>query len=620
VQVGGRDLRAVLYVTTDSSGNLEVRLDDLDDGIAGLIGGNVAFGGSRFTFEILSVAGVYSGSISADRNSINGNWTKDGFTRPLVFTRHMSGRLPTMAPTPTPEAAMPPIAVKHLTATLDRELAPVLERGLLSPRSGGGLVVGVLDHGQRLVVAYGTAKPDSIFEIGSITKTFTGLLLAQMAVQKKVRLDEPLRALLPADWLPPAKGPEITLLDLATQHSGLPLNPSNLEPAPKGYSDYTVSQLRKFIRRRGLAKPANAEFHYSNIGFALLGYSLSLRAGVPYGQLVVSEVTGPLHMNDTVIDLSPEQRKRLIQGFNATFDPVDPRGLGLFAGAGALKSTAADLLTYMEASLHPEKYACGAVPGSPAATLPAAIALDHVLRADMWGDLKIALAWWCNWLIRSSYSHGGATIGYTAQVVFDPPNDRAIVVLYNRRDSNTVLPFDERVVENLNELMEGKPSISLDVLSEDERLALDPHTFSDRSIKGSYDCRLAAIPLAASARDPFNIAAIGEVHLVADGKGSLTEGAMTYRLAPPQDLACKVKLESGSYSIGADGTGTETETWKLNAEESPRACFQFFSPARPPVALDARIKTAATDGQSFYSTAIAPFAMLNKVCQRGGTR
>jgi D-alanyl-D-alanine-carboxypeptidase/D-alanyl-D-alanine-endopeptidase len=140
--------------------------------------------------------------------------------------------------------------------------------------------------------------------------------------------------------------------------------------------------------------PPNPEFRYSNLGFELLGYGLSLRAGLPYEDLVSEEIAGPLHMTDTFVSLSPEQRGRLIQGYDAEFRAVRAWDWNAdFGGSGALKSTGADLLTYLDANLHPEKYAAGAAAGSSAATLPRAFAIDHELRADAPTLGKIALAW-----------------------------------------------------------------------------------------------------------------------------------------------------------------------------------------------------------------------------------
>jgi len=176
------------------------------------------------------------------------------------------------------------------------------------------------------VCTYGTANAGSIFEIGSITKTFTGLVLAQMAVQGKIRLDEPVRELLPAGTMRKPAGQEITLLDLATHRSGLPPMPDNINPAgtPNPGADYHARDLYDFLARRGVAKPANASFLYSNLGFGLLGQALANRAGMTYPNLGSEEITGPLGMRHTPLSLSHEQQNRMIQPYDTRQRPARP--------------------------------------------------------------------------------------------------------------------------------------------------------------------------------------------------------------------------------------------------------------------------------------------------------
>ena len=614
--VEGGSLRLALHVTTHAAGKLSVTLDSLDQHAMGLQGSDALLKGNSFSFKIPTVSGTYAGMLDDDGQNIRGTWNQGGGPLPLVFARQNGGPAPTAMPTPSPAPAMPPVALDNLKPILDRELAPVLAHGLLSKASGGGLVIGVIEHGQRRIFAYGTAKPDSIFEIGSITKTFTGLVLAQMVVQNKLTLDTPIRTLLPTGFVAKPEGAEITLADLATQHSGLPRMPDNFKPKDpvNPYPDYHPAQLHEFLARRGVAKPADAGYLYSNLGFGLLGYGLSLRAGIPYGQLVSTEVLGPMHMSDTGVELSPAQRSRLIQGYDMNFDPIGAWDFDVFAGAGAIKSTAADMLTYLDANLHPDKYAAGAAADSPAATLPAAVALDHQVRATVNATGKIALAWGVN--PNGTYSHEGGTGGYRSLAAFDPAQDRAIVVLYNRENTDPAAPqLVERVAENISELITGKPSIPLDFVSEQERLALAPMTFNDGSIKGPYHCALTAFPLPATIKDPFKVAATGDIHAVADGQGNLSQGTWVHRIATPGlELTCKLKMVSGSYSVTPDGTGTERSSWKLVTEESPRGCFQFFSPARPPVTTDSEL-IVANPGKTFYSTSINRFAVLSTACQ-----
>ncbi|NJO13680.1 MAG: serine hydrolase [Gammaproteobacteria bacterium] len=115
-----------------------------------------------------------------------------------------------------------PVSAASMESVLRRDLDQTLDGGVLSASSPIGVAMGVVRNGDRRVFAFGNAAPDGIFEIGSITKTFTGLLLALAIEQQAVQADTPLRELLPQGAVvQPANGSEITLLDLVTQHSGL---------------------------------------------------------------------------------------------------------------------------------------------------------------------------------------------------------------------------------------------------------------------------------------------------------------------------------------------------------------------------------------------------------------
>ena len=214
---------------------------------------------------------------------------------------------------------------------------------------------------------------------------------------EKSSLDEPLRPILFPDIADGPHETQITLLDLATHRSGLPSVPDNLVPKDPATHFLTTiaSRFIDFLARHGTAKPPDAKYLYSSMGIGLLGYARPQRAGVPYSQLIRAEITGPLRMNDTVFALSPEQERRLLQGHGDSLEPVDAgfREGGIFAGAIGAKSTAEDLLTWLDANLHPERYVAGAAPGSPGATLPAAFAIDHQLRGTVKPNTEVAFSW-----------------------------------------------------------------------------------------------------------------------------------------------------------------------------------------------------------------------------------
>jgi serine-type D-Ala-D-Ala carboxypeptidase/endopeptidase len=460
---GAGKLPVVLTISKSSDGKYAGIFESVAQG-AKLSMDNITLEGTSVRFELKDFGGVYQGTLNKEGSVMTGTWTQTAAPAPQPLTFIWQSAAPAKPPAPTLTPAGPPVALADLKPILDREFAPVLDHGVLAKSTGGGIVIGVYDHGQTRVFSYGTAQPDSIFEIGSITKTFTGLILAQMVEQKKVALDDPVRTLLPAGTVAKPDGPEITLVDIATQHSGLPRSPDNFHPtnASNPYADYHAAQLYEFLEKHGVARPQDPGFLYSNLGFGLLGHALSLRAGVPYDQLLKTEITGPLHMNDTVVTLSPSQQQRLIQGHDAANHPVGRWDLAdAFAGAGALTSTAADMLKYLEANLHPEKLGAGAPAGSPSATLPAALELDHQTRASGIGELKIALAWLCNDANHGCF-HDGGTGGYASFVSFMPNDDRAIVILYNRQDANGGNPFTERVFANIGALMSGHPSLPLE--------------------------------------------------------------------------------------------------------------------------------------------------------------
>jgi serine-type D-Ala-D-Ala carboxypeptidase/endopeptidase len=159
-------------------------------------------------------------------------------------------------------------------SVMNRDIAPMLRRLDLAAADGGaGIVIGVSEHGVRRVMTYGAAKPDSLFEIGSITKTFTGLLLAQMAVQREAGPSRSRPRLLPPGVASAPKGFEITLLDLATHHSGLPGMPDNPPPGDlrEKFTELSRRRSLRFHQAARRRKVDAREILYSNLGFTVLG-------------------------------------------------------------------------------------------------------------------------------------------------------------------------------------------------------------------------------------------------------------------------------------------------------------------------------------------------------------
>src|SRR5262249_23511305 len=235
------------------------------------------------------------------------------------------------------------------------EIREILIKRVDQQKQAVGIVVGVIEPAGRRVVPYGnlangdprTLDGDTIFEIGSVSKVFTSLLLADMVSRKEVALDDPAAKYLPEHVkMPERSGKSITLLDLSTHSSGLPRLPNNLRPKdPRNpYAGYSVDDLYQFLSGYSLPRDPGSEFEYSNLGGGLLGHVLACRAGTDYESLIGIRITRPLSMPDTRITLSSSMKKRMATGHNALLAPVLNWDFPSLAGAGALRSTANDML------------------------------------------------------------------------------------------------------------------------------------------------------------------------------------------------------------------------------------------------------------------------------------
>ena len=315
----------------------------------------------------------------------------------------------------------------------DSEIRGILSDRVSKQKQSVGIVAGVIGPEGRRVVSFGgldlgnphVLNGDTIFEIGSITKVFTSLLLSDMVQHGEVALTDPVSKYLPAGVkMPERNGRQITLLDLATHTSGLPRLPTNLKPKDPAnpYAEYTVAQLYEFLSSYQLTRDIGSQYEYSNLGGGLLGHVLSLRAGMDYAALIINRVTGPLGMKDTSISLSPEMGARMATGHDNNLNAVDNWDMPTLAGAGALRSTANDLLTFLAAALGYTK--------TPLA--PAMAAMLTVRRPSGTPGMEAALGWQV--LTRDGqelYAHDGGTGGYRSFIGYDPKNRVGVVVLAN---------------------------------------------------------------------------------------------------------------------------------------------------------------------------------------------
>lgn len=299
-----------------------------------------------------------------------------------------------------------------------------------------GIVIGVVEPGGRRIVAYGTMAAgekravdgNTVFDIGSVTKVFTALLLADMVQRGKMALGDPAAQYLPAEdvTLPERAGRKITLTDLATHTSGLPLRATNLPSKDElnPYAGYSVDLLYRFVSSFTLTRDIGSQYEYSNVGYGLLADVISRRAKLSYRECLRTRITEPLGMHDTAVELTPAMKGRLAAGYSIELAPVRNWEWGpALEGAGALHSTTNDLLRFMEALL-----------GYTNSSLSLAMkAMSETRRpGGIEPSTHIALAW--NVLVNHEHEiiwKNGSVGGYRTFLGYDPKARIGVVALAN---------------------------------------------------------------------------------------------------------------------------------------------------------------------------------------------
>src|SRR5438477_4070163 len=191
------------------------------------------------------------------------------------------------------------------------------------------LVFGVVNGDESAVVGFGTLDEgkapngDTVYEIGSITKTFTATLLAREVLSGRVTLDTPVSTLVPDFTIPSCDGKQITLGEIGTQHSGLPRLPSNFLPKDSSnpYADYDSPKLKAFLAEYKLPRDPGASYEYSNLAFGLLGYALAQSNHTTYGALVARQILAPLGMSMSSTSFTDKMRAHLARGHDENGKP-----------------------------------------------------------------------------------------------------------------------------------------------------------------------------------------------------------------------------------------------------------------------------------------------------------
>jgi serine-type D-Ala-D-Ala carboxypeptidase/endopeptidase len=321
-------------------------------------------------------------------------------------------------------------------------------------KTNAAIVVGLVDPNGTQFYSYGnmsnanpiTVDKDTIFAIGSITKVFTTILLADMVNRGLVNLDDPIQQYLPPSIkVPTYNGQKITLENLATHTAGLPEFPgshcvSNFNGTDDDNSiqtrlffiecdkNYTFDQLYQDLSNTTLTIEPGLKFEYSTFGISLLGHILALKSGMSYDRLLEERILNVLGMNSTSIVLSEAQKSRLAIGhlngqelpfWNAS-RPIVP--------AGALHSSVADMLKFASANL-----------GLIDTRINNAMKESHIIIHDsslgkaFSNDYTAYVS--LGWIIATDFGtqiveHNGETAdGYNSFIALNPSKERGIVII-----------------------------------------------------------------------------------------------------------------------------------------------------------------------------------------------
>ena len=319
----------------------------------------------------------------------------------------------------------------------EEQLAAAADERLLRFVGDGvaGMVVGMVTTGDReLIVSRGPVSTDGVFDIGSITKVFTALALAEMVSHGEVGLEEPLERFLPAGVHAPRwQDRGMTLLDLATHTSGLPRLPRNLLVratlhGSNPYRGYTVKDLHRGLATTRLRRAPGSSYRYSNFGFAVLGHALASAAGDTYEQLVVDRVCRPLRLGETMFEMNADVASRRETGHAGGGQPVPDWDLAAFAPAGGLRSTVADMVRFLRANLDPGPTGLAvAQEDAQRPRLPIVPNGEIGLGWHLREEDATAVAW-----------HNGGTGGFGGFVAMAPERGTGVAVLYNSPPSPAV--------------------------------------------------------------------------------------------------------------------------------------------------------------------------------------
>jgi CubicO group peptidase (beta-lactamase class C family) len=332
-----------------------------------------------------------------------------------------------------------PSTISAQSALPDTEAIDAAVETFLVERAVPGAVVGILDgtelvfrrsYGHRDLEKDEPMREDTLFQIGSVTKTMTATLLVLLRDEGRLSLDDPVAKHLPAELELPPELARITLRQLVTHTSGLPRNPVNRENVPDTPSvakPYSALQLHEGLARTELVHPPGEKWDYSNLGFALLGHVLERASGKSYEELAREKLWGPLGMSSTGVQPTPEQEKRLAVHYWDQDDPRTARERWIFGevcGHGGVFSSLDDLARFVAWQYSPRE---------DAPLSAESLAELHRPAVANRPDESFGFAWFLYRLPPDIdlIGHGGEVDGHSTAIAFLPEERAGLIVLTN---------------------------------------------------------------------------------------------------------------------------------------------------------------------------------------------
>lgn len=353
---------------------------------------------------------------------------------------------------PVPEKTEVPASRGSATSRLDAYIDSV---ALAYSRKGHthALAIGVISDGKTSSYYYGETEngnkqlPDenTLFEIGSISKTFTATLLAYLAQTQLLSIDDTITNYLPDSVAANPDLRRITLKQLANHTSGLPRMPANIEATAAAhpldpYKDYTQADLYSFLVSYKATTPPDSIYLYSNLGYGLLGDILSTIYDKSYDEMIQKIICQPLDLKNTTEFPNPDSQY-VAKVYNEDGQETPLWTFDAFAAHGSLKSSVNDLLTYAKAHFK-----------MPETDLEHALARTRQFTYFNPPDTDIGLGWHMNLMgDELIYWHNGGTFGSSSYMAFSPDRKMAVIVL-----SNTAEPVDSVGVSILNSILAAK--------------------------------------------------------------------------------------------------------------------------------------------------------------------